>query len=59
MWMAAIPMAGEREAILLALQKHNLITVLEPMIEITEKGARVLAVACSTAALPKPKELLT
>ena len=42
MWMAKIPKATDRESILLALQNHNLITVLLTMIEITEKGREYL-----------------
>ena len=42
MWMPAIPKATDRESILLALQNHNLITVLLTMIEITEKGREYL-----------------
>ena len=40
--MAKIPKATDRESILLALQNHNLITVLLTMIEITEKGREYL-----------------
>ena len=42
LWLPAIPSADDRQAILLALQNHNLITAPETMIETTGKGREYL-----------------
>ena len=55
MWMPAIPKATDRESILLALQNHNLITVLLTMIEITEKGREYLQWRGPLSPFPSPK----
>ena len=54
-WMVAIPRAVEREAILSALEKHQLITGLETMIEITEKGRDYLQWRGPLPYFPSPK----
>ena len=55
MWMPKIPKATDRESILLALQNHNLITVLLTMIEITEKGREYLQWRGPLSPFPSPK----
>ena len=42
LWSPAIPSADDRQAVLVALQSHYLITVRETMIEITDKGREYL-----------------
>ena len=54
-WIPAIPKANDREAILLALQNHNLITVPETMIKITEKGREYLQWRGPLSDFPSPK----
>ena len=54
-WMTAIPRAIERGAILSALEKHQLITVLGTMIEITEKGREYLHWRGPLPYFPNPK----
>ena len=53
-WMHAVPKANDREAILLALQNHNLI-VIDTMIEITEKGREYLQWRGPLPDFPSPK----
>ena len=55
LWLPAIPRAAERGAILSALEKHQLITVLETMIEITEKGREYLQWRGPLPDIPSPK----
>ena len=55
MWMPKIPKVTDRESILLALQNHNLITVLLTMIEITEKGRDYLQWRGPLPYFPNPK----
>ena len=55
LWLPAIPMAAQRGAILSALEKHQLITGLETMIEITEKGREYLQWRGPLPDIPSPK----
>ena len=41
-WSPVIPSANDRQAILMALQNHHLITARDTMIEITDKGREYL-----------------
>ena len=55
LWLPAIPSADDRKAILLALENHSLITVLEMMIEITDKGREYLQWRGPLPYIPSPK----
>ena len=58
LWLPLIPSADDRKAILFALENHYLITVLEMMIEITDRGREYLQWRGPLPLHPKPKELL-